>query len=65
MEDNTCPGCQRNEIHFMCPAYGTPFYMSGVPYSVRVESLFKEFPLELQNIIFDICKMVWEENNES
>ena len=28
-----CPGCMKPEIHKYCPAYGTPFYMSGIPYT--------------------------------
>ena len=32
MSDKTrfvCRGCQRPEVHKMCPAWGTPKYMSG------------------------------------
>lgn len=32
-----CPGCGRNEIHKACPAHGTPYYMSGKPFTVEVE----------------------------
>ena len=28
-EESLCPGCQHPELHKMCPAYGTPYYMSG------------------------------------
>lgn len=28
-EESLCPGCQHSEFHKMCPAYGTPYYMSG------------------------------------
>jgi hypothetical protein len=35
-----CPGCQRNEVHKMCPACHTPFYMSGVAFTPEIEVLF-------------------------
>jgi hypothetical protein len=31
-EPYRCPGCQQPELHKMCPAHGTPFYMSGRKY---------------------------------
>lgn len=40
--DTPCSGCGRYELHKMCPAYGTPFYMSGIPMSVEDEKLWKE-----------------------
>ncbi len=58
-----CPGCQRDEIHKMCPAYGTPYYMSGIPYSIRTETLFNLFPLDLRDLVFDVCKMVYEDQH--
>lgn len=36
-----CPGCRRYEMHKMCPAYGTEYYMSGIPYTERVEQFIK------------------------
>lgn len=35
-----CPGCQREELHKMCPAFGTPFYMSGKLYTEEDEKLY-------------------------
>ncbi len=35
-----CLGCQRQEEHKLCPAYGTVFYMSGVPFTPEIEALF-------------------------
>jgi hypothetical protein len=34
-----CPGCQRRELHKFCPAYGTPYYMSGIPYTKELEEI--------------------------
>ena len=36
-EVTKCPGCGRLETHKMCPAWGTPFYMSGVDFTEDVE----------------------------
>ena len=35
-----CRGCQRPGEHLMCPAYGTPFYCSGIPFTEEIEKLF-------------------------
>ena len=32
-----CPGCGRKELHKMCPAHGTPYYMSGVLFTKEME----------------------------
>ena len=45
-----CGGCQRPELHKMCPAYGTPFYMSGIPFTELIEDLIKEIPEEMDAI---------------
>ena len=37
-----CAGCGRNVIHKFCPAYGTPFYCSGVEFSKETEGVIKE-----------------------
>lgn len=37
-----CPGCQRPEIHKMCPAWGTPLYMSGVLFTKEDEEKYAE-----------------------
>ena len=36
-EDWVCEGCRRPEIHKSCPAYGTEFYMTGVPYTEETQ----------------------------
>ena len=36
-----CRGCQRMELHKMCPAYGTPFYMSGIPFSKETQQNYE------------------------
>jgi hypothetical protein len=53
--DNKCPGCQRNDIHKMCPAHGTPFYMSGIPYSEELEKIIAVLSPEDRQVIFDTC----------
>lgn len=40
---NKCPGCQRHELHKMCPAHGTPFYMSGLDFTKEVEYIYRSF----------------------
>ena len=37
-----CRGCQREDLHKMCPAWGTKFYMSGEPYTKDIEKRAKE-----------------------
>lgn len=37
MNDKKCRGCQREDLHKACPAHRTPFYMSGVPYTPKIE----------------------------
>lgn len=41
-----CPGCGRNEIHKMCPAWGTPFYMSGKLYTKEDEEQWRSTHLK-------------------
>ena len=36
--NDLCDGCQRPEVHKKCPAHGTPFYMSGIPYTKEVHA---------------------------
>jgi hypothetical protein len=60
-----CMGCGRPEEHKKCPAYGTPFYMSGVPYSPEVERLFAKFPAEVQQTVFDIIEMIYEDKYDA
>lgn len=52
-----CDGCKRYEIHKMCPAYGTEFYMTGVPYTERVEEFVKKNNLDenQQRELIRIC----------
>lgn len=38
MSVGNCRGCQREDLHKMCPTYGTPFYMSELPYTEKIES---------------------------
>lgn len=48
-----CPGCQRQELHKFCPAYGTHFYMSGIPFTIEIQNIYdildKEDKLSLFN----------------
>jgi hypothetical protein len=37
-----CPGCGRHELHKMCPAWGTPFYMSGELFTPELEEEWRE-----------------------
>ena len=46
---NTCPGCGRDELHKMCPAWGTEYYMSGKLFTKEIE---KELKAE-KELIYD------------
>jgi hypothetical protein len=35
--ENVCAGCQRPELHKLCPAWGTPKYMSGELFTKEME----------------------------
>ena len=58
-----CRGCCREGTHKMCPAYGTKFYMSGIPFTKDMEAGFREIALigggdmiHIANHAFDIGK---------
>lgn len=57
-----CPGCKRYEIHKMCPAYGTAFYISDYPFTPAIEKLIKEYNLsyETQEILIEIIRLLNE-----
>jgi uncharacterized Zn finger protein (UPF0148 family) len=40
--NQTCPGCGRPELHKRCPAWGTPYYMSGEVFTEEMEKEEKE-----------------------
>jgi hypothetical protein len=42
VDDYKCPGCGRTELHKMCPAWGTPIYMSGQLLTPELEEKYKE-----------------------
>jgi hypothetical protein len=44
--EDLCPGCQRPEMHKMCPAYGTEYYMSGKPFTKEIENSYKRRKLK-------------------
>ena len=37
-----CRGCMRPEIHKMCPAWGTPLYMTGILFTKEHEIQYAE-----------------------
>jgi hypothetical protein len=53
-DDFLCKGCGRLEVHAfelqdrkffqVCPAYGTPFFKSGILYTEEIEEVVKEQP---------------------
>lgn len=54
----TCKGCGRTvdlsvNSHKLCPAWGTPFYMSGIPFTIEIQNIYdildKEDKLSLFN----------------
>ncbi len=55
-EGYICPGCQRNDLHMMCPAYGTPFYMSGVPFPEKLAKIIAVLNPDDRQIIFEVIK---------
>lgn len=64
-ENYTCIGCGRNEIHKMCPAHGTPFYMSGIPYPEKLAKIVDVLSPEDRQVIFEAFKTtkdMWDSN---
>jgi hypothetical protein len=53
-KDYKCPGCQRAELHFMCPAYDTHFYMSGIPYTENVARIYDHLDQDDKQILFEL-----------
>ena len=55
-----CLGCGRPENHKPCPAYGTPFYMSGIPYTEAIEYFINSFTdrtdLDISEEVFKFIK---------
>ena len=41
-KDYVCPGCGRPELHKMCPAWGTEYYMSGKLFTQELEEQTRE-----------------------
>ena len=37
-----CPGCHRPELHKMCPAWGTPIFMTGKLFTAEDEVKYAE-----------------------
>lgn len=60
---NRCPGCRRVATHKVCPAHGTPFYMSGVPFTFDIAFLYwkrvKEGGVDPDSF-FQAAKMLYE-----
>ena len=65
MDDYKCPGCQRNDLHKMCPAHGTPFYMSGIPYPEKLAKIVDVLSSEDKQIIFEMCESGRQKRLES
>jgi len=45
-----CSGCQREEVHKFCPAYGTLYYMSGMKFTPEIEIALKKNLFHSPNI---------------
>lgn len=68
-EESLCPGCQHPEFHKMCPAYGTPYYMSGekLPdeiYNAKVKPWQKRRVNEAIGKATRTCEKIINLNNE-
>lgn len=37
IEHEVCHGCGRKELHKMCPAWGTKYFMSGIYFTKEME----------------------------
>lgn len=66
--DEPCPGCGRMELHKMCPAHGTPFYMSGIPFSKETEQTYSWLTGDNKHKYFcifkDTLECLWNNTNE-
>ena len=52
-----CPGCQRPEIHKLCPAWGTPLYMSGKLFTADDEKKYAaQHQAAVEQMEADHCK---------
>ena len=57
-----CAGCQRNELHFVCPACETHFYMSGVPYTEQIAEFYDILDTDDKEKFFNMlseCCNLW------
>jgi hypothetical protein len=57
-DDCTCPGCGREDMHLMCPAFGTPFYMSGIPYLVELAKIYAILDKDDKIVLFEALSKV-------
>jgi len=48
-----CDGCLRETTHKFCPACGTDFYMSGIPYTPEVESIRQLYGVKAVDAIYN------------
>lgn len=51
-DDHICLGCSQEAFHKYCPAHGTYFYMSGVPYTPEIDAMRKRYGVEITDAIF-------------
>jgi len=48
-EEEVCRGCQRKEMHKLCPAFGTPYYMSGTAFTEEIEKIYDRFYIFIES----------------
>lgn len=48
-KEEVCRGCQRKEMHKFCPAFGTPYYMSGTAFTEEIEKIYDRFRLFIES----------------
>ncbi len=47
-----CAGCGRAEVHKNCPAWGTPYYLSGRLFTVEAEAIYaKDRERAIQRVV--------------
>lgn len=55
-DDDLCPGCGQKALHKYCPAHGSYFYMSGIPYTPEVHALRKRYGTGVTDAVFKLLR---------
>ena len=54
--EDLCLGCMRKVMHKRCPAHGTRFYMSGIPYTEEIDATRKNYGVATVDAMFELFR---------